>query len=687
MSSDPRVTFAFGTRGLARVKRDIEAVQAIAARGASAAGRGTSAAAPRSGEAERAASRAALIEMARRASLRRASREAAVRDEAAITAAAVGGSSRRGKASRDEATARGRAYADVARAGERAELAITRTAERESRRRRAAAQQERTAARGRVGQAVGNALQAVGGYASTMHGQIQGARRTRAETEHTLNSAFYQARVGGPEAAAMRAQVYREVESGRLQGLSADEVANSIAASQTQFSSLTAGTRGLSGADAAARRQQNLNDMLSAAEFARNTYQAPNEVMRVAGMLSAQGVTGNNQRSALMGLTGIAQAGSIELGDVVGQAMGPLMQNIANATARLGPNATADQRSGAVRAATLHTMAVGEVGAGAGLSPRDALNAMAKLDRNLQSNVVTSNLHDALAARRGGTAVANELFDTTRDARGRTSYRLKAGVDSLQAVSRLHQFTGGNITELQNLLQGGGGEAMVLDSQTRRLLGGLSSQTSGGESMRDHVQTLLAEGQQFGAADVSRGRDLVNAEQRTQIVSQEERRNAALTMDTAASRFSNAVDRFAANNPFASAGLTAGAGGAASLLAGGAGRLAGATSAGALGNAIAGGGAALGTTAGVLAAGAAGLGVGDLINTEIQRRTVGHNENGSAQDSNTFSLFNGGIAALVGELRTLPSTLSTVLGGASGQAAAQAAGEARAAEAARQRRT
>lgn len=681
----PSVDFEFRARGAAQVRQQIELIQAAARRSGSESARLTAAE-------QNLRTRLTLQQIALRSRAEINAANNVAKAERQVTAIAAAQATERGRIAAREEQAKARAYAATTRLAEREEQQRTRIAEREARRRATAARRERDEARSRVGSAASSAMQTVGSYASTMHGQIQGARRSRAETEHTLNSALYQAGVTGTEAAGMRARVFREVESGRLQGLSADEVASAIAATQTQFSSLTRGTEGLTGQSAVQRRQQNLNDMLGAAEFARNTYQGPAEVMRVAGMLSSQGVTGDNQRAALEAMTGIAQAGSIELANVTREALGPLMQSIAFATGRLGSGATAEQRAAAVRDATITTLAVGEVGAGAGLSSRDSLNAYAKIQRNMQSDVVTGHLFEALGARRGGGALARELFTTERDSRGQTVHRMRAGQDALGVMGRLQQFAGGS-TQLANLLQGGGGEAMILDAQVRRFLGGLSSQTAGGQTMAQRVQSLVDQGRSFGQADVNRGASMVNAEQRTEIVAQEERRNAALTMDSAALRFSNAVDRFANNNPFASAALSAGAGGASSLLAGGLGRMAGATGAGGLANTIAGGGAAaggaaLGTAAGVLAAGAVGLGVGDFINDEITRRTTGRNENGTAQDSNTFSVFNDGLRAFVGELRTLPDVLSVAFARAgSTHAVTNAAAVARTEAQARQNRT
>lgn len=410
-------------------------------------------------------------------------------------------------------------------------------------------EQARIRARERAGQqarsnGASNGRAAVGlvsGAAQTAHGQIQDARARRAQSEHTLNSAFFQAGVSGEEAAGMRARILREVTTGNLRGLEAGEVANAISAAQTQFSVLSGGT--------AQARSTNLDEALNAMQFARNTFQSPEEVLRITGMLRQQGVTGDTQREVLRALTGIAQAGSIELGDVTAQALGPLMQNLSVATGRLGANASPEMRARAIRDATVQTLAVGEVGAAAGLTPRDSLNAYAKLQRNFSSDVVTNRLYDALQARQGGSQVASELFQETTNDRGERTHRLRSQ-NPLEVMGRLMQWAGGDTSRVLNLLQGGGGEAMVLDAQVRRFIGAMQSQTQGGQSMADRVNELARQGSTFSTADEARGAAMRDSEQLTELTANNERRDAALAENTGAlGQLSNRFAEFTANNP------------------------------------------------------------------------------------------------------------------------------------------
>jgi hypothetical protein len=405
----------------------------------------------------------------------------------------------------------------------------------------------------------------------------------------------------------MRAQILREVTTGRLRGLESNDVASAISAAQTQFSVLSqTDEQRRSGMTAESSRQENLNNALSAIEFARNTYQDPGEVLRVVGMLNQQGVRGDQQREVLRSLTGIAQAGSIELRDVIGQALGPLMQNISVATGRLGSNATEADRSRAVREAAARTLAVGEVAAAAGPTARDALNGYAKLQRSFSSDRVTQNLYETLHERgASGRAVASELFESTINDRGQQVHRLRNN-DPLQVMSRLMQWAGGDTTRVLNMLQGGGrGDPQIVDSQVRRFVSALQSQ-SGSGTMADRVQSLVQQGSSFTAADEARGASMRNAEQLTALTTNNEVRDTAVTENTTwLARLSNQFADFTANNPFT---VLAAAAFGRPLASWGLGKLGGAVG-GRMAGLLGGGGAAGGGAAGGSAVAGAGGGM------------------------------------------------------------------------------
>lgn len=576
------------------------------------------------------------------------------------------------KFAQDEARKRGLTGEQEARVRQGALERFTRQYESAEKRQTAIAQRE-ASARSRQGSQIGTGLRrglnvgrdAAFNVAREAHSQIQDARQRRAASEHTLNAAFFQAGIGGNEATAMRSRLQREIATGGLRGLSMEDVSGALMGAQTQFSVLTGASP--------AERAQRLDEQVSRMRFARATFQDPAEVLRVSGMLSQQGIRGGDQMSVLQSLTGMAQAGSIELSTLTGQALGPLMQNLARVT---NQNQTPEQRAAAVRRATAETMAVGEIGAAAGLTPRDSLNALAKLRTSVENPMVAERLNTRLRAA-GRADLAGQLIQG--DAQQGYSLRNR---DPLALMSSLVTGMGGDTNAVTNLLAAGGSRgAMVLDSQQRRLIGAMASQTSGGQTIAQRVSAMTATGSNFGMGDVGRGAAMVDAEQQTALRAAEATRDNALTDNTSAIvNLSNQFATWSTANPVTSSAMQSGGGLLGGILGGATfsrigtalagtgvgGLLTGATSiggtiaaakasglallgsAGGLGATLAGtvGAAGAGTIGAVVGAGAAlGGGAGTLINRAVyddatMRDTTGRSTreaSGQAAYTNVFS--------------------------------------------------
>lgn len=454
----------------------------------------------------------------------------------------------------------------IVAAHEQAERQRTAATEREDRRRRAMWGR-------RIEQGLGATARAGGQIAGQAHDARQQARGERASVDHTVNAALFQAGIRDDEAAQARAEV-----RGRAHALGMDPqvLAEGLFEAQKQFSVLSAPTR--EGRQAALRQQLDL------AEFAQSTYQDPGEVMRVAGMLGQQGITGAAQRQTLLSMTGIANAGSVELSDIVSRGLGPLMQNVAIATGRLGPGATAAQRSSAVQEATLRTMAMQEVASRGGGNIRASMNAFAAMERAMVNPRTATNLRASLVHRGFTEAQIGTVLSRERDPRsGRTEDRFRSS-DSLRTLSSLNTLFGGNTTELVNALSAGGhGTPTVLLSNVRTLASTLNSQTENGETVQQRVERMRREGSQFTEANVEQGRKMVQAEDGTKLERQrQDRQGALLDGNTAAlNRLSDQMAGFQARNPIVS--------GALPILAGAAGTILGAK-----GVAVAGGGLGMG---------------------------------------------------------------------------------------------
>lgn len=489
--------------------------------------------------AEREASRTAQAEARRRAQGDKAAAQERIRAEKEVTRTQTQEARTRTRAATQEAREAARVATELGRTRERAEREHTRTVRREARARaRAEVDAAGTARRVvRGGAAVGSAAASAG---RAVHSDIQEARVRRAGVEHTLNAALYQAGVGSAEAAGMRRQV---TDFARTQGMDPQALAEALGGAQTQFSVLAGGS--------VAERQQNLGQQLRLASFAQSTFQDPAEVMRVAGMLGQQGVRGADQAAMLHALTGMAQAGSIELGTLTSTALGPLMQNISRS---VNPAMTAAERAAAVQRTTAQTMAVGELGSAAGLTPRDSLNALSKMRQGLTSDVTAERLRGRLRhAGPQGTALAGQLFDR----QGRMTVR-----DPVELMSRLVAGFGGDANRVSNLLAAGGpGAPMVMDAQQRRLITALAGQARPGETIQQAVERMQGQGGAFGAADVARGAALVQGEQATRLTREQAQHDDALVGNTTAiNTLSNSFQTWTQQNPIGAAAVGAGAG-------------------------------------------------------------------------------------------------------------------------------
>lgn len=571
-----------------------------------------------------------------RAARAEARERARVEREASRSSAAA--ERERTRTARTEARERAREAEQAARREERAQRALTRSFEREYQQRlrwhRSVQQQiDRDSAthdRGQRGARAGGGYSSVWGsirpdrmaraFASDIHGQVQGARENRASAEHQVNAALFGAGGNAGESSDLRRRLAQFVESPEGAGLQMRDLAQALNQAQTEFSVL-----GNRGQGSATTRRQGLEEFLQNATLARNTYQDVGEVSRVAGMLRGTGLDANAQRATLLSLTGIAQAGAVELSSVTRTAMAPIQARVQQRIAGLGGGATPEQRAQAAQQAVTQAMAEIEVARSAGYTPRAAGNIMATMGTALQSNVTQQRMLQNIRASRDPSmrALEGRLFD-----RG----QLRTGLtDPLSLIQRLGE-AGLDPVAAQNLFGGGGrGNPQSLQANWRRLLGAMLGQDTEGVAGWQRVQRLREGGTALTEADVQRGAQMVTGEDMTRLNQAEETRiNQLRDEDSWIRRASDSWQQFMARNPFmATAGSSIGEGilggaftwrmlGRGAVGTGGAG-VGGGT--GALGA----GSAAAGLGAGTIAAGLGGaaLAAGSLyaMNEDVNART------------------------------------------------------------------
>jgi hypothetical protein len=367
--------------------------------------------------------------------------------------------------------------------------------------------------------------------------------------------------------------------------------------------------------------------------------------MRVAGMLGQAGVNGPAQHSTLLALTGMAQRGAIELGDVTRTAMGPLQQRIALATAGIAPGDEA-ARASATQRSVLQTFAEMEVGRGLGMTPRNLGNATAALEGALQSDVTQQRMLTNIRNARGMTdaqkqSLVGTLFAT--DSHGRR--RLRGEYQTTFGLAGGLTQAGLDTTQAQNIFAGGGhGNPMSLQANWRRTLSAFM-----GEGNESVARMMAGAGSDFTEEDVRRGAKLFGGSERDKLQRNEERQMNALTENTGWLQvLSNNFAAWAATNPTANAALQAGAGALGGGVLGTAGGWIGRTIGGA-GRAVGGmvsaaGGGVMGlarVAGGVGVAALAGLGIGDAANRLMQaggERSIGHAQFGAGHRAE--SVFN-----------------------------------------------
>ena len=470
---------------------------------------------------------------------------------------------------------RDRIHTQLARARERAARETTRMEAREARRQvqteaaaarerdrihaaslRERIRQERAAARERrqmerqssaVMAAGGRAARALGGaaagYATGMDAQIQGARADRADVEHTLNAALYQAGSVSPADAARLRQ--RVLARSRELGQRAPEVAQALLSAQSQFNVLAP--------EAGETREMALDRNMDTVALAANSYQSPQEMLRLSGVLGQQGIRGADRRATLMALTGMAQSGGVELSNLSSEALGPLMQNIARGT---NAGMTAEQRSAAVRSIVAETVGIAEVASRGGLTALDSTRAVSKFRGNLSSGVAAERYYARLHAA-GRDDVAQSILST--DAQGRHTFQ--AGLTPVELMSRVNAGFGGDAAAAVNVLRAGGGPGMAaMDSQQIRLFEILAAQTARGQTIGQSVGGIVEHGSDFTDARLAEGEALRRSEDQNTLNQNEADNTAALRdLHPDLVGVSDSINNWRMRNPWLAEGAAQGA--------------------------------------------------------------------------------------------------------------------------------
>lgn len=427
----------------------------------------------------------------------------------------------------------------------RAEDEVTRATERAEQRRKAIRdrflrQAGGAALRGAAGLVSGGA-----GVAQDLHGQIQGAREQRAALQESVIGAVSQ--VGVTDLAEVNRITDEAINEGIRHGLSPQAIAQAVGAAQTQFSTLGA-MQDLGGPGNAEARMNVYRGAMATAVEGRNLGVDPGEYSRLMGMLGSSGMTARDRSSLAAWTVGAQDRGAVETGSVTREALGPIMQRMSAAASALGPNATLEQRSGAMRDAYRQAFAELQVFRGLGETVRRSGNAMVGFERALSNTGVLTRMKGNIDAMQGTreqrAAVRGALFDAQGNLRG--------GLDNpLRFASALMGAGMNDPRAIANLFAGTGvGNPMSLQANFRTMLAGLSARDASGRSGADRVNALLGADVALSPEAQRARAALYEGSDRSKLDSEEASRLKALTDNTRElTRVSNAVAEWAARNP------------------------------------------------------------------------------------------------------------------------------------------
>ncbi len=574
-------------------QRQAAAAERAAARAQAAAVRGAKAQEREQARATRAAEvgaqRAAMAYVRAEEQKRRAARtsaEARERAEREATSVARTEAAKRNLTAEQEARVKQQTLERLTRTYEAEERRRTAAAKREQRERereqrereREARRTERTAERERRGtaatisQGVTAAAGAAGSFASTSHGLIQDARRSRAQADRSIAQAVRDS--GGNEAdvTAARSRVRRFVKQ---TGIPYEDVAGALEFGQQRGSSLEAmdnETRG-----------QALDRSLSLIREANAENTPAGEYLAASGRLHAVGLSGPALTNAMRFALAAAQSGQVEVAQIIQQGLpgaSRLMAQRADALTR-NPgetDAAFEARRQDVRLrAFRESVATQEILAASGGNAGRTSNTLAGLQNFMNTprrqelaltniRAAESAVNTSTPAGRDRAAALRALYegDTAlfeRDpTRNGNAMRLREGVSPIELATRVARATGGGQAGANIFAGGGHGNAQSFLNNMRDLMAVLGGERGQAISAAMNAAPLTQE-------SITARQAAVESDDLSNLTRVQEAGTNALTDNTdAVNSLSNRVADWAAANPLHSTAATVGGGLLASTL-------------------------------------------------------------------------------------------------------------------------
>lgn len=438
----------------------------------------------------------------------------------------------------------------------------TRSVEREERAQTAAAQRE-SSRRERLGRDIAFGVRRglnVGGDAAMnvarqAHSQIQDARRSRAEADRSLRFAVTGADRGAGEAevSGARAQVRQFAVTA---GMRYEDVVAALRQGQESGSVLER-QGGETSAQAMARA-------LRLVEEGRAFGTDPGGYLTAQGRLRAAGLQGENLTQAMRFSAVAANAGAIEVGELMQQGLPGATRLMSQRVAALGPGATEEQRQQAMLSAFRESVATQEVARASGpgsrqvsnalaslqnfmMTPRRQQQALTNLQREVDATARTPEGERRRAALRALYEGDNAIFERDPTRQDPNARRLRQNVSPIELASRVAAAMGGDSQRAANIFAGGGhGNAQSFMDNQRTLMAFLGGER--GAAVRQMMGAAA-----YSEADVSQRKAALRGDELSQIDRASEEGRNALTDNT--SQLKNLSDRiadFVARNPLGS---------------------------------------------------------------------------------------------------------------------------------------
>lgn len=517
----------------------------------------------------RAAQRAAADASRARVKAERDSTRAAQQAERERTRNAEKSAADRLRIERDETRKKDRESREATRNADRAEKERTKSAERESakrvraderetRQRLALATRRARELGGRIASGAGTAARAVYGGAVAMHGQFQDARERRASGERTLGNAV---RNANPNATRQEQNAARDAVRQFVHdtGMNFGDVSNALMEGQAHGSSLQA-EGGETTADALRRSLATIRE--ANAEGAD-----PGQYLAARGRLAANGLSGDALKTAMRFSLAAAQAGQVEVDQIIGAGL-PGASRLMNArVAALGPGASVEAQQQARLDAWRESVSTQEVLAASGGSAGHTSSTLASLQNFINTprrqemaltNIKAAEAQVNTATPEGRARAAqlrslyegdNALFERDPTRTG-NAMRLRGGVSTAEFATRVTTATGGNAQMGANIFAGGGhGNAQALLSNMRNLMAVI-----GGEQGQ-RIQTMMQGSGVTDAQIANHQRDVEGDSLSTLTRAQEQRDNALTDNTSRLKNLSDAIHDWQVRNPIAKTAL------------------------------------------------------------------------------------------------------------------------------------